>query len=217
MSLRLRNVRCRAGDSVVDVDLSFENPVVVGFTGTEGAGVAELFRLVSGELQPESGAVEGFGRAEAATASFGSADPGEIRESIDQVLGSDAEVILIGPSLALTDPVFRHRAVARIQDLRRRGRWILFASQDLDFLERHCDEVVVMDGGSVVERGDPTETLRRYRTLLLDRDKGESNSEAGPLARHGDERARVESSKCKMPLVSPYKSCKAASVRPFGS
>lgn len=191
MPLLLRNVRYQAGDSLVDVDLSFENPAVVGFTGTEDAGVAELFRLVSGDMRPESGVIEGFGRAMAATASFGSVVPVEIRASIEQVLDSDAEVILIGPSLVLTDPVFRHRAVTRIQDLRRRGRWVLLASSDLEFLERHCDEVVVMEGGSTVERGDPAETIRCYRTRLLDRHKREATSEAGPLARHGDERARV--------------------------
>ena len=193
MTLLLRNIRYQTGGSLIDVNLAFENPAVVGFTGTEGAGVTDLFRLISGDLEPQSGTIEGFGQALAATASFTSADPVEIRESIEQTLDSDADVILIGPSLALTDPTCRHRTVTRIQDRRRRGRWVLLASQDLDFLERHCDEVVVMDGGSAAERGDPTEILRRYRILLLDRYKRESTSEAGPLARHGDERARVES------------------------
>jgi lipopolysaccharide transport system ATP-binding protein len=193
MPLLLRNVRYQAGDLLVDADLSFENPAVVAFTGSEDAGLTELFGLISGDLRPQSGSIEGFRQALAATASFTSANPAEVRESIERALDSDADLILVGPSLALTDPVFRHRAITLLQDLRRRGRWVLLVSQDLDFLERHCDEVVVMDDGSIVERGDPTETLTRYRTLLLDRYKSESNSEVGPLARHGDERARVES------------------------
>lgn len=192
MPLLIRNVRYQADDSRVDVDLKFENPAVVGFTGAEDAGIIDLFQLISGDLVPQSGVIEGFGQALAATGSFTSAEPVEIRESIERTLDSDAEVILIGPSLALADPVCRHRTVTRIQDLRRRGRWVLLASQDLNFLERHCDEVVVMDGGSVAERGDPAETLKRYRTQLLGRYKHESTTEAEPLARHGDERAGVE-------------------------
>lgn len=193
MPLLLRDIRYQAGRSLIDLNLAFENPAVVGFTGPEAAALTELFRLISGDLQPQAGSVEGFVQSIAATASFTSTDPVEIRESIEQTLDSDADVILIGPSLALTDPACRLRAMTHIQDLRRRGRWVLLMSQDLDFLERHCDEVVVMDGGSVVERGDPTETLRRYRTLLLSRSRSQSTGDAAPLARHGDERARIES------------------------
>lgn len=192
MPLLLRNIRYQAVGSLIDLNLAFENPAVVGFTGPEGAGLTELFQLISGDLQIQSGSIEGFGQAIAATASFTSTDPVEIRESIEQTLASDAEVILIGPSLALADLAFRRRVVTRIQDLRRRGRWVLLACQDLDFLERHCDEVVAMEDGSVAERGDPTETLRRYRTRLLSWSKRESTGESAPLARHGDERARVE-------------------------
>lgn len=191
MPVRLKDVRYRADPLSIHLDLSFENPVVVGLTGPEGSGAAEALRLIGGELRCDSGAVEGFDKAALAEASMDSAEPAEVRRSIDEALSSAADIILIGPSLALMDPVYQHDVMARIQDLRRRGSWVFLASQDLNLLERHCDEVVVMRAGVVSERGDPGETIRKYRAWLVEQYKKTPPGEMQPVARHGDERARV--------------------------
>ncbi|MDA1315248.1 MAG: Wzt carbohydrate-binding domain-containing protein [Acidobacteria bacterium] len=175
------------------MNLAFETPLVVGLSGPRGSGAVELLRLIAGQQRPESGVVEGFENAALAEASFTSADPAEIQRSIDEALSSAADVILIGPSLALADAVFQHGAMARIQDLKRRGRWIFLASQDLSLLERRCDEVVVMRDGAVSERGDPQETIRNYRAWLIEQYKKTAGGEVRPVARHGDERVRVGS------------------------
>jgi lipopolysaccharide transport system ATP-binding protein len=191
MPVRLNDVRYRADALSIHLDLSFENPVVVGLTGPHGSGAGELLRLIGGKLRCDSGAVEGFEKATFAEASMGSADPASVRRSIDEALGSAADVILIGPSLALMDPVFQHDAMTRIQDLRRRGSWVFLTSQDLNLLERHCDEVVVMRAGAVSERGDPGETIRKYRVWLIEQYKKTQPGAVRPVARHGDERVRV--------------------------
>ena len=191
MPVRLKDVRHRAAARLIHVDLSFETPVVVGLTGPEGSGAGEVLRLIAGDLRCDSGAVEGFAKAALAEASVRSVDPAEVRRSIDDALDSAADVILIGPSLALTDAVYQHGVMMRIQDQRRRGRWVLLASQDLNLLERHCDEVVVMRDGVVSERGDPKETIRNYRAWLLEQYRKTATGETHPVARHGDERVRV--------------------------
>ena len=191
MPVRLNEVYCRSAAGSFHVNLAFETPLVVGLTGPRGSGAVDLLRLIAGQQRRESGAVEGFEKAALAEASFTSADPAEIQRSIEEALSSAADVILIGPSLALTDAVFQHGAMARIQDLKRRGRWIFLASQDLNLLERHCDEVVVMRDGAVSERGDPAETIRNYRDWLIEQYKKAAGGEVRPVVRHGDERARI--------------------------
>ena len=45
---------------------------------------------------------------------------------------------------------------------------MVIASHDLALLERHCDEVVVLEDGEVVDRGDPHAVLQQYRRRLID-------------------------------------------------
>ena len=192
MPLCFRNARCAAGESDLELNLSFEDGVFVGLTGPNTAGKSELLRLAAGDLQCDSGTVEGFRDAALAGASLDSADPLAIGNSIDRVLESGAQVILVGASFALTDPQYQARAWSRFDELRRKGSIVVLVSHDLSALERHCDEVVLLNRGRVEDRGDPHLVIQAYRAGLLEKQRRDASPpQVGPLSRHGDERASV--------------------------
>jgi lipopolysaccharide transport system ATP-binding protein len=165
----------------------------VGLAGPDGAGKKMLLLLAAGRLPPDSGAVELPGEVYCAEASLTSSDPQQVRRALEDPALETARVVLVGPSLALTDLAFQHRALTRLHACQARGAVVLMASHDLALLERHCDEIVVLEAGKVVERGDPALTLRSYRRRVLRAACAASPPvEVRPSSWHGDERASIE-------------------------
>ena len=192
MPLSFKHARCVTGGLTLELDLSFMGGIVVGITGPNRSGVSEFLSVAEGAALLEAGSVEGFERCVLARESFTSAEPAQIRRAIDTALTSGADVIGMGPSFSLTDLAYQRTVLARVHELRRRGTIVVLASMDLDLLERHCDEVVIMRQGNVVERGDPREVIKNYRARVADELRNTSPPvQSNPLARHGDGRALI--------------------------
>ena len=193
MPFAFRKVRYQGGGLSIEADLAFSDGMFVGLVGPDGAGKRTLLRLAAGNLHPDSGEVELPGEIYCAEASLTSSDPQEIRQALEAMALERARVALVGPSLALTDLAFQHRLLTRLHACQARGAVVLLVSHDLGLLERHCDEVVVVADGQVVERGDPALVLRSYRRRVLRAVCAASPPvEMQPSSRHGDERASIE-------------------------
>jgi lipopolysaccharide transport system ATP-binding protein len=193
MGFAFRKVRYQGGGLSIDADLAFGDGMIVGLAGPDGAGKKTLLRLAAGSLQPDSGAVELPGEVFCAEVSLVSCDPQQVRRELENSVVERSRLILIGPALALTDLAFQHRLMTRLHACQARGAVVLMASHDLALLERHCDEIVVIEAGRVVERGDPALVLRSYRRRVL-RDACATSPpvEIQPTSRHGDQRASIE-------------------------
>jgi len=97
-------------------------------------------------------------------------------------------------ALALQDAIVRARTLTALDRLRRSGCTVLLASHEDRLLEALCDEVWWLDAGQIAAKGDPKETLNRYRRFVAERVRawGETISpRMAPVSRRGDGRAEV--------------------------
>ena len=155
-------------------------------------GKRPCLKIAAGLRQPESGDVVCSGSLEIARSSLVSAEPLQIRRSIDDALARRPDVLLIGASFALSDPDYQARTLSAIDAARRRGMLTILISHDLALPPRHCDEVVLMEAGRVVDRGDPRIVLDGYRDRIESRRHTLSGpSTLEPSSRHGDGRAEI--------------------------
>ena len=192
MPLDLRRIHCRIGDLALDVDLSLRGGMLVVLAGPNGSGKTTLLEIAAGLRQPDSGDIVCSGSLEIARSSLVSAEPLEIRRSIDDALARRPDVLLIGASFALSDPDYQARTLSAIDAARRRGMLTILISHDLALPPRHCDEVVLMEAGRVVDRGDPRIVLDGYRDRIESRRRTRSGpSTIEPSSRHGDGRAEI--------------------------
>ncbi len=192
MPLHFRKVQSTKEGLPIALDLSFEDGILLGITGPNGSGKSTILRLVAGEARPESGRIEGFKTAHLAAASMNSVRAEEVRASVDAALAARPDVLLVGPSFSLTDPEYQDAALAGFRELQRSGSIVVLVSQDLAFLERYCDEVMVVDRGQVTHRGDPRQVLEAYRARAIERRRSAAPSPSlNPASRHGDGRARI--------------------------
>src|SRR4051812_36778348 len=74
----------------------------------------------------------------------------------------DPEVLLLDEVLAVGDRAFQEKCLARIQEMTRAGRSVLFVSHDLGSVTRLCDRAIVINDGHVVFDGDPQAAVERY-------------------------------------------------------
>ena len=143
--------------------------------------MTELLKLASGAIQPEQGEV--VAPAERRYVGLG-----------DALNLAPAAALALDQALAMQDAVVRARALTALDRLRRSGCTVLLASHEYPLLESLCDEVWWMEAGTLAAKGDPKETIARYRRVVAERVRAWGETIAPrmvPVSRHGDGRAEV--------------------------
>ncbi len=154
---------------------------IIGVIGEKTAGVSELMKLAGGAAQPEEGEIK--------------APPERRYVALGDTLNlAPAAVIALDQALAVQDAIVRARTVTALDRLRRSGATVLLASHEYPLLESLCDEVWWIDAGVLVSKGDPKETLDRYRRFVAEKVRAWGETIAprlAPVVRRGDGRAEV--------------------------
>ncbi len=154
---------------------------IIGVIGEKGSGIAELLKLACGVLKPESGEVK-------APAESRFVGPG------DALNLAPAAVLALDQALATQDAVVRARTLTGLDRLRRAGTTVLLASHEEQLLEALCDEVWWLEAGELAAKGDPRETLRKYKRAVSEKIRAWGNTippRLAPSYRRGDGRAEV--------------------------
>jgi lipopolysaccharide transport system ATP-binding protein len=117
----------------------------------------------------------------------------------------DPDVLLIDEVLAVGDAGFTAKCKERITRLRTEGKTLLMVSHDLDAVERWCDEVIWINKGEILDRGEPRRVIDAYRQFiehgeelalqleneeLVQAESHSNNQEPASEAASSDDRAR---------------------------
>lgn len=97
-------------------------------------------------------------------------------------------------TLTMEDAVARARTLAELDQKRSGGETIFIASHELALIELVSDEVWWFDGGRLASKGNPRETVAKYRAHAADQIRRWGSSVSPklmPLFRRGDGRAEV--------------------------
>jgi lipopolysaccharide transport system ATP-binding protein len=83
----------------------------------------------------------------------------------------DPEVLVVDEALAVGDARFQAKCFARLKALRESGTTILFVSHSTEQVVTHCSRAVLIDGGRLLEIGEPRHVVNRYLDLLFGRSR----------------------------------------------
>jgi hypothetical protein len=178
MSIEFRGV---FGGPLKDFTAAAPSGAIIGVVGGKNSGVSELLKIAGGAMQPTSGEVR----------------CGEDRRYV--MLGeplslAPASVLALDQVLATQDALVRARTLPGLERLRRAGSTVLLASHEERLLETLCDEVWWLEAGSLASKGDPRETLTRYRRAVAEQVRAWGETippRVVPSFRQGDGRAEV--------------------------
>ena len=105
-----------------------------------------------------------------------------------------ATVLALDQVLATQDALVRARTLPGLDRLRRSGSTVLLASHEDRLLETLCDEVWWLEAGELAAKGDPRETLTRYRRAVAEQVRAWGETippRLAPSFRRGDGHAEV--------------------------
>jgi lipopolysaccharide transport system ATP-binding protein len=74
----------------------------------------------------------------------------------------EPEILLVDEVLAVGDAEFQQRCLGRMEDFGGTGRTVLFVSHNMQTINQLCDRAIWIDGGTIVEDGDPSEVVAHY-------------------------------------------------------
>jgi lipopolysaccharide transport system ATP-binding protein len=108
----------------------------------------------------------------------------------------DPEVLLLDEVLAVGDQAFQQQCLARIQEMTRSGRTVLFVSHDVNSVARLCRRGLVIRGGGVDFLGDVDGAIEHY---LGTREVMTSGGDLNSVEREGNGKVRFRSVAVRRP------------------
>jgi ABC-type polysaccharide/polyol phosphate transport system ATPase subunit len=111
-----------------------------------------------------------------------------VRLAFSVAIQVDADILLVDEILAVGDAAFQQKCFDVFNRLRDQGKTIVFVTHDMGALKRFCHRALLLERGSAVHLGNPTEVADRYLEINFGREPRPAGNEE---ERRGGGDARV--------------------------
>ena len=106
-----------------------------------------------------------------------------VRLAFSVAVNVNADILIVDEALAVGDAIFQHRCFRKIRDMQEAGKTILYVGHDTEAVRNLCTSALLLDGGRIIERGDPNTVVNKYYALIAERERTYSE---GNLIEHGE-------------------------------
>ncbi|MDD1702407.1 MAG: ABC transporter ATP-binding protein [Methanoregula sp.] len=106
-----------------------------------------------------------------------------VRLAFSVAVNVNADILIVDEALAVGDAIFQHRCFRKIREMQEAGKTILYVGHDTDAVRNLCTRALLLDGGRIIERGDPNTVVNKYYALIAERERTYSE---GNLIEHGE-------------------------------
>lgn len=80
------------------------------------------------------------------------------------------DALIVDEALSVGDAYFQHKCFKRIREFREHGTSLLIVSHDSGAVQSLCDRALLLDGGRLVQDGNPAEIMDLYNALIAERE-----------------------------------------------
>jgi lipopolysaccharide transport system ATP-binding protein len=99
------------------------------------------------------------------------------------------EILIVDEVLAVGDAAFQRKCLGKMSEVSRNGRTVIFVSHNMGAVQNLCSRVLWLNGGSIVQQGEPTRVINDYlRTTLTTMSQQTWND---PATAPGNDRVRM--------------------------
>ena len=74
----------------------------------------------------------------------------------------EPEILVVDEVLAVGDAEFQKKSIAKMQDVAKTGRTVLFVSHNMTSIRKLCPNVIVLDKGTVIYNGSTEKGIEYY-------------------------------------------------------
>jgi ABC-2 type transport system ATP-binding protein len=94
-----------------------------------------------------------------------------IRLAFSIAIQSKANIFLLDEVLAVGDSAFQKKSLAKMRELLSGGATVLFVSHSMDYVQKYCSRVIVLERGKKIFDGNAKEGIRAYQLSLMSPDQ----------------------------------------------
>ncbi len=76
------------------------------------------------------------------------------------------DILLVDEVIFVGDCSFHKKCLEAMYGFKKKGKTMIFSTQSMDFIERICDEVYVLEDGRIKFKGSPAVAVQYYQGLL---------------------------------------------------
>jgi lipopolysaccharide transport system ATP-binding protein len=109
----------------------------------------------------------------------------------------EPEILLVDEVLAVGDATFQKRSIGKLGDVAREGRTVLFVSHNMASIEALCRSCLLIRGGCIEAKGNPSEIISRYLSSEY-----EDSAASRSLVKHTGRRAGLSATMSSIELLS---------------
>jgi len=106
-----------------------------------------------------------------------------VRLAFSVAVNVNADILIVDEALAVGDAIFQHRCFRKIREMQETGKTILYVGHDTEAVRNLCTQALLLDGGRIIERGDPNYVVNKYYALIADRERAYTE---GNLEEYGE-------------------------------
>jgi len=99
-----------------------------------------------------------------------------VRLGFATAINVDADILLVDEVLAVGDGAFQKKCLRKFEELKRRGKTIIFVSHGLSTIKKYSDKVIFLKNGKMKEIGNPGEVIESYENYLKNKELKAYNS-----------------------------------------
>ena len=85
-----------------------------------------------------------------------------VRLAFAVAINLDPEILILDEVLAVGDAAFQRKCMEKVEDLKKKGKTILFVSHNMSSISSICDRVLVIEDGRISFNGEVNEGISKY-------------------------------------------------------
>jgi lipopolysaccharide transport system ATP-binding protein len=78
----------------------------------------------------------------------------------------EPEILILDEVLAVGDAGFRDKCLKKMREVSRQGRTLFYVSHDLMSVRQLCGRAILIDGGRLIEDGEPNSVIESYAKIF---------------------------------------------------
>jgi lipopolysaccharide transport system ATP-binding protein len=98
----------------------------------------------------------------------------------------DPDVLIVDEALSVGDARFQAKALAKIEEILKRGTTLLFVGHDLSAVRAFCNRALLLDKGEIIKSGLPDDVIAEY-LFIVQKDRIEESGLDVTLTRNGND------------------------------
>ena len=93
-----------------------------------------------------------------------------VRLAFAAAINVDPDILIVDEALAVGDAKFQHKCYGKFLEFQKAGKTIIFVTHDTNAVIKHCNRVILLEKGGIIQDGKPSEVVNSYIEILERKD-----------------------------------------------